>query len=266
LKLSFIIIEYYSLDDIAICYSSIRGRSQYHEIELIVSSNSMYSLDKQEELRAEHPDILWVFNERNGGFAYGMNRGLAIASGDYLIITNPDVKLLTNIDGAISYLESCPEVGAVGPQILDPNGIIQDSTREFMLPWNFIKRQMKRLWHSADIIYDEKKDYNAIQTCDWVIGAFIIFPRVVYQTTCGLDEKFFLYVEDMDFCFRIQLMGKKVVYYPLMKIQYKGDRKSTKSLIHSLSTFNKYSLFHILSYLRFLWKYYCKVNFKEKRH
>jgi GT2 family glycosyltransferase len=220
----------------------------------------MYSLEKQEKLRAEFPDILWSFNEKNGGFAYGMNRGLAMASGDYLIITNPDVKLLTAVDEAVCYLTSHPEVGALGPQILDENGVIQDSARDFMLPMGFFKRQIRRLRHGTEMLHDEERNYHSIQPCDWVIGAFIIFSESIYRVIGGLDENYFLYVEDMDFCLRIRLAERKIIYYPPMKVQYKGDRKSTAAFAHHRYKFNKYIIYHGLSYLRFIVKHYFHVK------
>lgn len=101
-KLSFVIVEYYSIDEILLCQDAI-SRNIPREVlyEVIVSSNSVYSKIKQEELVRDYSMLKWIFNEQNGGFAYAMNQGLKVASGDVLVIMNPDVKLGKGLIGCM---------------------------------------------------------------------------------------------------------------------------------------------------------------------
>jgi len=223
--------------------------------EFIVSSNSCYQPEKQSEIQRNFPGIKWLFNPVNGGFAYGMNRGLEIATGDFLLISNPDVQLLTTLESALQFLGEHPEVGALGPQILDEKGYIQDSCRPFMSLRRFIVRQVMRICSSRAVILQHKYNYNRTTLVDWCIGAFILIRRESYQKVGGLDENYFLYVEDMDWCYRIHQAGYQVYYYPELKIRYRGDRKSTQAMfLHGFDKL-KYSYQHGKSYCRFLRKY-----------
>ncbi len=71
--------------------------------------------------------------------------------------------------------------------------------------------------------------YNKIQTVDWIIGAFIMVSRKAYEATGGLDDNFFMYTEDLDWCTRIRQQGFEIVYYPFTRITYKGTRRARNS-------------------------------------
>lgn len=138
-KLSFVIVEYYSIDEILLCQDAI-SRNIPREVlyEVIVSSNSVYSKIKQEELVRDYSMLKWIFNEQNGGFAYAMNQGLKVASGDVLVIMNPDVKLGKGVDRMYAYLMQNDSIGVIAPQIKNVQGVIQDSFRRFITPMNFV--------------------------------------------------------------------------------------------------------------------------------
>ena len=239
--LSIILIEYNSLDEIANCLSSLRECVQ-DECEIIVSSNSLYTLDNREKVRARFPGVKWSFNERNGGFAYGMNEGLKVAKGDVLIMMNPDVQLKSSLQPMIDYLQSHAEVGIIAPKILDKEGIIQDSFRSFITPWGFVLRHVGRMKDNGQL---HVKDYNRPVHSDWVIGAFMMCRRDFYEKVGGLSDDYFMYCEDMDWCKRARLAGYDVVYFPETTIEYKGTRaarqswKYTKIFLNSLFTYWK---------------------------
>ena len=240
MKLSIIVIEYHSLEDILFFDNDIKQLLPKGDYEIIVSSNSCYDSVKQKDLRDILPDIIWVFNERNGGFAYGMNRGMEKATGDYLMIANPDIRLKNGLSEAISYLGTHPEVGALGPLIKNKDGLLQDSARLYITLRRFLIRNARRI-----VRIEKKRDYSSVRSVDWVIGACIIISRRAYQMTGGMDEYYFLYVEDMDLCTSIRAEGLEVVHYPKMEVVYEGTRSSLKSL--------KYTIIHLRSLLHY-WK------------
>lgn len=244
MTLSIIVIEYKSLDDIFVFSNHLKNCVQGLDYELIVSSNSLYDTQKQEEIINQYPEFRWTFNERNGGFAYGMNRGLELAKGDFLMIANPDLKLKYGLADAISFLQDHSDIGAIGPLIKDENGIEQDSARTYLTMSSWVKRQTKRVLGK-----EEKYDYSKIQTVDWVIGACILMTREAYKLTGGLDGHYFLYAEDLDLCTRIRAAGREVVHFPKMEVEYKG----TRSARHSW----KYA--HI--FMKSLWYYWRKFGF-----
>ena len=241
MKLSFIIIEYHSLLEIRTSCASIRDfMSSELDYEIIISSNSTYSMGEQEKILAENQEGKCVFTVRNGGFAYAMNEGLKVATGDVLIAMNPDVKLKSGLLGMIDYLISDASIGLIAPRIENVAGVVQDSYRDFITPIRFFKRHCTRLLHR-----EERYDTNRILQVDWVIGAFMMMTRKSYEAVGGFDDGYFLYCEDMDLCKRMHQCGYSVVYYPDATIEYEG----TRSARHSW----KYARIFMMSLFRY-WK------------
>ena len=242
MKVSIVIVEYKSLDELQRCAESLQNGFSY-EVELIASSNSCYTEEQQDKVKSQFPHFKWSFNDKNGGFAYAMNQGLKLATGDYLIIANPDCIFIDKLDPIVHFMQRHPEVGAMAPQIIDENGQLQDSCRKYVSVQSFVWRNVKRIFTHKEVILDSYVDYSQIQTVDWLIGAFILVSRAVYEKTGGLSEDYFMYAEDMDWCTRIRLAGWEVVYYPTVKIQYKGTRSarknsgSAKIFLNSLKTY-----------------------------
>lgn len=225
INLSFIIVEYHSVNEIMQCVTSFKTHAKM-PYEIIVSSNSCY--DKQQQAKIDKTDshVRWLFNERNGGFAYAMNEGLKIAKGKYLVIMNSDCTLISDMDDMTNFLDSHPEVGAIGPQMKDLDGNIQDTARPYVSVPRYIWRQMRRIAGNKTSILSRDMNYSSAQTVDWLIGAFIMVSRDAYEATGGLDDDFFMYAEDLDWCTRIRQKGFEVVYYPKTVINYKGTRRA----------------------------------------
>lgn len=229
MKISFIIVEFHSVEDIIECYLSIAAATpQGWNYEIIISSNSVYSQEEKESLIFRNRDLKWVFNEKNGGFAYAMNKGLINAEGDVLVIMNPDVRIKNGIDKMINYLLLDSSIGLIAPQIRNVNGMVQDSFREFITPLKFAKRHIYRLF-KRDKFSNPKSPVNV----DWVIGAFMMMPRKAYEAVEGLDDNYFLYCEDMDLCKRMYIKGYSVVYYPDALIEYEGTRSARVNFKYS---------------------------------
>jgi len=242
-EVSIIILEYFSHEEVGRCISSLHKNLETIKHEIIVSSNSCYDQNRQKLIIEEYSDAIWIFNTKNGGFAFGMNRGLEKASGRYLLIINSDITFLEGFSKMLSFMDSHPEAGAIGPQMIDADGIIQDNCRPYVSLSRFIKRQIRRIISHEIAIRDKKFDYSKIQTVDWLAGAFIMVPRTVYELTGGLNDNYFMYAEDMDWCTRIRKSGYEIIYYPKMRIIYKGSRYARK--------LNKYTLIFINSHLKY---------------
>ncbi len=242
--ISIIIVEYFSDKEIAKCVEAISLNLKM-PFEIIVSSNSCYSNQRQNKLRKEIPYVTWVFNERNGGFAYAMNQGLSVAKGEYLIIMNPDCIIHDDIGELAGFLKAHPDIGAIAPQIKDESGNIQDTARCYVSLPRYIKRQLTRLLLHKSSILDPDVDYTKVQTVDWIIGAFIMVSRKAYVLTNGLDDIYFMYAEDLDWCTRIRQKGLEIVYFPKLSITYKGTRRARNN--------GKYAKIFIKSHVAY-WK------------
>ncbi len=244
-ELSIVVVEYFSEDEILKCINSISDNIHI-PYEIIVSSNSCYNEEKRNEINGRCKDnVRWLFNERNGGFAYAMNEGMKVASGDFLVIMNSDCIIEEGIDSMIDFMKKHPEIGAAGPQIRDWNENIQDTARPYVSVMNYFLRQIRRVIKHQTSVLEIKMDYDMIQTVDWVIGAFIMVSRKAYELTGGLDNEYFMYAEDLDWCTRIRQNGLEIVYFPKTKIKYKGTRRARNN--------KKYAKIFIKSHIRF-WK------------
>jgi len=116
--LSVVIVEYHSINEIMQCVASFATHIKM-PYEIIVSSNSCYDQQQQAAIDQTNANVRWLFNSRNGGFAYAMNEGLKVARGDYLVIMNSDCTLVSDIDNMIRFMDEHPEVGAIAPQMKD---------------------------------------------------------------------------------------------------------------------------------------------------
>lgn len=254
MKISVVVVEYHSLDEISRCIS------HYLEIipdaEIIISSNSEYNHEEQNRILVDFPNCKWCFNDKNGGFAYAMNEGLKIAAGNYLIISNPDCIVKHGIMSMAEFLSEHSEVGAIAPRIVDEKGILQDSCRPYVTPLRFITRQLSRMLLKKEVILEKHFDYSKIQTVDWVIGAFIMVPKKVCEITRGLSTDYFMYSEDLDWCTRIRKAGFEIVYYPKSEIEYKGSRKARNS--------SKYARIFIKSLFTY-WRKFGFISIKPKK-
>ncbi len=226
MKLSFVIVEYYSIEDVIACYASIISCELPNiDIEVVVSSNSDYTLEEQQKLITKYSQLKWLFNKKNGGFAYAMNRGLKASVGDVLIIMNPDVRLKQGTDDMANYLQNQKDVGLIAPMICNKKNEIQDSFRSFITPLRFFKRHFGRLVGLGKI-----PPISSSIAVDWVCGAFMMMSRESYKIVGGLDEGYFLYCEDMDLCKRMYQHGYSVIYYPMAMVEYEGTRSARRSL------------------------------------
>lgn len=251
---SFITLEYKSILEVRDCVNAIHDGCEGIQHEVIISSNSLYTKEEQDEARKVIDNARWVFNERNGGFAYGMNKGLAQAEGDFLVICNSKTKILEGINSLLDYMRSHEEIGAIGPQLIDEDGNIQDSCRQYVTVQDFIGRQLKRVFLRKEVVKSPHIDYHEIQYVDWIIGAFIIMRKDVYRQTKGFDEDFFMYAEDLDLGIRINQLGYKVCYFPMAKVQYKGTRRARHSI--------KYALIFLQSHF-LLWRKHGFFSYKH---
>lgn len=226
--LSFVVIEYFSMEEIDKCIESITSTVSGIPYEIIISSNSQYSISKKKEI-IRRENTRWIFNNRNGGFAYGMNRGLAVSKGKYRIIMNPDVKIIDGLSSMVNFMDRNPSIGAIGPRIISESGEIQDSCRPYVSIESFFARTIRRIVEHKTAVLSNNIDYNLTQTVDWVIGAFILVRDNVVLETNGLDENYFMYAEDLDWCTRIRKIGYEIVYFPKAVVEYKGSRSARRS-------------------------------------
>ncbi|OGO40724.1 MAG: hypothetical protein A2Z04_00930 [Chloroflexi bacterium RBG_16_57_9] len=135
----------------------------------------------------------------------------------------------------VKYLDGHPEVGVIGPQLLNPDGSVQSSRRRFpTLATAFLESTILQQWIPQNPIltryYALDRPDDAIQTVDWVVGACLMARREAVEQVGWLDEGFFMYSEELDWCRRIRLAGWQVVYLPVAQVIH-HEGKSSEQVI-----------------------------------
>jgi hypothetical protein len=199
--------------------------------ELVVVDNA--STDgSQEMIRAEFPQAHLIANENNRGFTAANNQGLATGQGRYLLLLNPDTEV---VDGAlltmIRYMDTHPEVGALGPKLLYADGSRQPSRRRFpTFATALVESTVVQEWWTDNRIlrryFMSDTDDEAIQPVDWVVGACLLVRREAYSQAGGLDEGYFMYSEELDWCRRIKQAGWEVIYLPTATVIHHEGKSS----------------------------------------
>jgi GT2 family glycosyltransferase len=203
--------------------------------ELIVVDNAS-SDHTVEMLRTEFPSVRVIANTENAGFTRANNQALAVAQGHYLFLLNPDTELRAGaLHTLYDYAEQHPRVGIIGPQLFYGDGSHQSSRRRFpTLATAFLESTKLQQWFPRNraltryYILDTRDD--ATQEVDWINGAAMFVRRAVYDQIGGLDEAFFMYSEELDWCYRAKHAGWQIVYLPTAQVtHYEG--KSSEQVV-----------------------------------
>lgn len=216
---SVVIVNYHSEAFLPACLDSLRAGAAPLTLEVIVVDNS-HTVEAAGVLRM-FPDVRLVESRTNVGFARACNRGMAFARASRILLLNPDTVVDAGTIATLArHLDHNPGVGAVGPRLRNADGTLQFSCRRFPRPWSiFFGRYalLTRLFPgnrlSRDYLYSDW-DHRTTRAVDWVSGACVMVRRETLDRVGALDEGFFLFVEDMDWCHRIRQAGLDVAYLP----------------------------------------------------
>lgn len=167
-----------------------------------------------------------IRNATAKGFGANHNAALAQATGRWLAIVNPDIRVRPLRLAPLAETLSNASVGACGPVVLSSAGKTEDSARQFPTWWRLVRRAFLRIrrpdyeWHKSPI------------DVDWLAGMFVMFRREAFADVAGFDERFFMYFEDADICRRLQKRGWKVRLDPRSSVVHDAQRASHRSLRH----------------------------------
>lgn len=170
---------------------------------------------------------------RNGGFAVGSNIGAATGAAPYILLLNPDATIaIDDLRTLVAVLDAAPAVGLAAPRLEDPDGTLLWSQRRFARPrstWAqalFLHRAWPRASWTDELIRDPAA-YRAATSPQWVSGACMLIRRSAWEQIGGLDERYFLYCEDMDLCRRLRDDGHDVRYEPAAAARHVGGASSS---------------------------------------
>jgi hypothetical protein len=239
-----------------------RGGTGIHGIDQeIIVVDSTISRRARDLIRENYPEVKYLPYQENLGYSRGVNIGIQNSQGDYILILNPDVIITEDaLDKMLEYMKKHPDIGMLGPKMLNFNGTAQRSYFSFYKPITIIAR---RLWLGKfkpfkKALYDflmADSDPDKIQTPDWLMGSAIMVNKQAIKKVGGMDERFFMYFEDVDWARRFWHNDYKVVYYPEAVVYHYHQRESKSRLGLFDALFNKKTRWHIASAVKFFWKY-----------
>lgn len=226
--LSFVILTYNSskyiqnlLDSIFVKYEDSLKSGEF---EVVIVDNA--SSDKTVEIVEKFGKKVTLFkNSENVGFAAGINIGAGIAKSQYLLFINPDAEVVSgDVLDLLSVFKTYEKAGVVGGKMLDWQGESELSAGKFYTTFNTILLALG-LENTFGVRFSPKK----IQQVDFVSGGFMMVRKNIFEKLKGLDEKFFMYIEDMEFCYRVKKAGFEAYFSPTMTIRHVGQGSSDRS-------------------------------------
>jgi GT2 family glycosyltransferase len=230
LKLSIIIVNYNVRPFLESALVSVQKAMEGIDGEVIVVDNASDD-GSAEMLRQRFPDVRLIVNGKNLGFAAANNVALKTSQGEQILLLNPDTLIQEDtLRVMINFLDNHPDVGLAGCKVLNPDGSFQLACRRsFPTPWVAFTKiaglssifPRSPLFARYNLTYlDPEQAYEV----DAVSGSFMFVRRTAVDAAGGLDEQFFMYGEDLDWCYRIKKEGWKIFYTPATQIiHYKGE-------------------------------------------
>ena len=218
MKLSIIVVSYGVRDALARCLSSLL-REDCDEIVVVDNASPD---DSVELVRERFPEVILLALSENRGFSAAVNAGAARATGDALLLLNPDTELPSGALARIAEsLVTRPEAGAIGFRQVDAEGTFQLSLglRPGVLSEllrRFTQRRLDRDDRKLAAFLD--RILSAPRPVPWVSAASMIIRRDAFDAVAGFDEGFFLYFEDVDFCLRLTRAGRRIYYDPTVTV------------------------------------------------
>lgn len=234
MDLSVIIVNWNTKKLLDSCISSVIRFTKDITYEVLIVDNG--SRDGSQALvNKKYPQATLIANKDNLGFTKANNQGIKVAKGEYILLLNSDTYLIENsLKKLVDFAKSKKNLGAVGPLMLNPDRSIQQSVGFFpnlpqMFFWLSFIDDLPFGQFLAPYHVDHDAFYHSEREVDWVTGAAYLFPKEIINSAGLLDEKIFMYGEEVEWSYRIKKAGNKIFFTPQTKIIHIGRGSSQAS-------------------------------------
>lgn len=233
--LSIIIVTYNSSKYISPCLSSIR---KYYEkdlvegvLEVIVFDNNsqddtvkIIKKEREKFTNKAQKNVITIENKENVGFANGVNRASKHATSEFLLLLNPDAEFENgNLFQALSYLQHAPGAAVLGAKILDSHGDPEPSSGKIYTFFPLLS-----MLTGTEEFFQLRTSPDHITTTGFVSGGCMMLSAKIFKEMGGFDKNLFMYMEDMEYCLRLQKKGFKVVFYPELVVSHASHGSAGK--------------------------------------
>jgi hypothetical protein len=248
------IVNWNTKDELRACLESVLAQDSI-SFEVIVVDNAS-SDGTADMVKSDFGGrVKLIENGANLGFGTAHNQSISESQGRFVLLLNPDSRLLERdvLAKMAKYMDENSEVGMLGPKVLNPDGNLQFSARHFPTMFAAIFRhtifgklfpdnRFVRQYLMTDWKHDE------VTEVDWVSGSALMARRDTFQKIGLLDERFFMYLEDVDWCKRAKDAGWKVVYFPMASVSHRIGAASDQNPIPMIKQHHKSMLRYFLKY------------------
>jgi GT2 family glycosyltransferase len=252
IELSIVIVSWNVRDLLGACLKSIEAARDALDLEVIVVDSG--SVDGSPDIvKSRFPWVKVIVNESNIGFPRGNNIGLKRATGQHILLLNPDTEVFEDaLQKMNDYLDSNLSVGVVGPQLLNSDGTVQPSRRRFP---SLAIGAVESTWLQPfvpdtylDRYYFRDVDDGVETDVDWLTGACLMVRREVVEQVGLMDEAYFMYSEELDWCRRIKNDGWRIVYLPKARVMHHVGKSSEQAVTERHINFQRAKLRYFRKY------------------
>lgn len=221
MQLSIIILSYNTQNLLRSCLASIYNKLKGLEFEVIVFDNAS-SDGSSAMVRRDFKQVSVIDNDANVGFSKGVNAAVKQAKGKFLLFLNSDTKLIDDsVKEMVLSIEKDQDVAVVGGMMKNSDGSTSESYGKFynltdVFQLLFLKRS-------------ENHQEKSAKGVDWVSGGFMLMRKEDFEKMSGFDEHFFMYLEDMELCYRLKKLHRKVIHLPSARVMHVGQGSSNRS-------------------------------------
>ena len=260
IDVSIIIVSWNTRDILRDCLESVYKQSENIEFEVIVVDND--SADgSAETVKKNFPQVILVENSENRGFAAANNQGMAVAAGRYFLLLNSDTIILDNaISKVVSFADAHPEAAVVGCRVLNPDKTLQPTCFMFPSLLNMIlsSTYLYKLFPHSRFFGRERMswwDRDDEREVDVVTGCFMLVKREAIKQVGPMDQQFFMYGEETDWCYRFKQAGWRIMFIPSAEIIHLGGQSSKVIRVDMLVRLR-------ISILQFMKKHYGWLTYR----
>jgi len=234
IDVSIVIVSFNTKDVTRQCLEHVQRHAagMRHEVFVVDNASTDGSADM---VQTKFPWVQLIRLDKNRGFAGGNNPAMEKARGRYVLLLNSDAFLAeTVLEKTIQYMDDHPAIGVLGCKLTDPDGTMQPSARMLPGPINKVlhitglaaRFSQSKFFGRVDYTW---WDHSQPKPVGWVVGAFFLIRRETMEAIGVLDERYFLYFEEIDYCLSARRAGWEVVFYPHASVIHLGGQSSVKT-------------------------------------
>ncbi len=230
-EIAIVIVSYDAREDLVRCLTSLHDSPPAATHEIVVVDNQ--SSDGSAEAARAWPDVRVIVADSNRGFSAASNAGIRATRSEFVLLLNSDTLVPRGaLDGLLVALRGHADAAAAGPRLVDGEGRVELSFGRMISPLSELRQrrlQRRHLAHTPHQSCDVEDMTCAERWPDWVSGACLLVRRADAQAVGLLDERYFMYTEDVDFCAALRAKGRRILFTPDVEIVHFRGRSASSA-------------------------------------